>query len=77
MARRLREPAEQSGDPVFPVHGGLQAAGLGFSATRFFTPHLLANTNIAVSDLLGSAGRSPLDERKTQASLTLSVAYRW
>ncbi|MGH8295646.1 MAG: MipA/OmpV family protein [Steroidobacteraceae bacterium] len=69
--------ARRSGDPLFRAHGGLQAAGFGFSATRFFTRHLLANTNFAVSEFLGSAGRSPLVERKTQVSLTLSVAYRW
>ena len=66
-----------SGHPVFSAHGGLEAAGFGFSATRFFTPHLLANTNLSLSELLGSAGRSPLVERKMQASFTVSVAYRW
>jgi outer membrane scaffolding protein for murein synthesis (MipA/OmpV family) len=69
--------ARQSGYPVFRAHGGLEAAGFGFSATRFFTPHVLANTNLAVSELLGSAGRSPLVERKTQATFTVSLAYRW
>jgi outer membrane scaffolding protein for murein synthesis (MipA/OmpV family) len=67
----------QSGYPQYAAHGGLQAAGFGFSATRFFTPHVLGNANIAVSDLLGAAGRSPLVERRTQASLSFSVAYRW
>jgi len=66
-----------SGYPVFAAHGGLEAAGFGFSATRFFTPHLIANTDLSASELLGSAGRSPLVARRTQASLNLSVAYRW
>lgn len=66
-----------SGYPVFATHGGLEAVGFGFSATRFFTPHLLANTNLSWSELLGSAGRSPIVERKAQAALTLAVAYRW
>lgn len=69
--------ALQSGYPVFAAHGGLEAVGFGFSATRFFTRHVLANTNIAVSELLGSAGHSPLVERRMQATLTLSLAYRW
>lgn len=69
--------AQQSGYPVFTAHGGLEAAGFGFSATRLFTRHWLANTNLSVSELLGSAGRSPLVERRTQFSLTLSAAYRW
>jgi outer membrane scaffolding protein for murein synthesis (MipA/OmpV family) len=69
--------ALESGDPVFPAHGGLQAAGFGFSATRFFSPHWFANTDLAVSELLGSAGGSPLVERRLQGTFTLSVAYRW
>jgi len=67
----------QSDYPVFSAHGGLESAGFGFSATRFFTPHFLANTDLAVSELLGSAGASPLIERRTQASFNLSAAYRW
>lgn len=69
--------ALSSGYPVYATRGGLEAAGFGFSATRFFTPHLLANTNLSWSELLGSPARSPIVERKAQASLTLSVAYRW
>jgi outer membrane scaffolding protein for murein synthesis (MipA/OmpV family) len=69
--------AQRSGYPVYTPHGGLEAAGFGFSLTRFFTPHLLANTNLSVSELLAGAARSPVVERKTQGSLTLSVAYRW
>ena len=69
--------AQQSGYAPFNAHGGFEAAGFGFSATRFFTTHLLANTNLAVSELLGSPARSPLVERKTQLSFSMSVAYRW
>ena len=63
--------------PVYTAHGGLEKAGFGFSATRFFTTHLLANTDLSVSRLLGSAGNSPLVQRRTQVSFDLSVAYRW
>lgn len=66
-----------SGYPVYTARGGLMATGFGFSATRFFTPHFLANTNFSWSELLGSAGRSPIVERKVQSSLSFSVAYRW
>ena len=69
--------ALQSGYPRFDARGGLESAGFGFSATRFFTTHLLANTNLAVSELMGSAAQSPIVERKTQLSLSMSVAYRW
>lgn len=67
----------QSGYPVYAARGGLEEAGFGFSATRFFTPHVLANANLSISELLGSAGSSPLVERRAQASLSLSAAYRW
>ena len=69
--------ALRSGYPIFPAHGGLEAAGLGFSATGFLTRHWLANGEIAVSELLGSAGESPLIERRTQLTLSLSLANRW
>lgn len=67
----------RSGYPVYSAHGGLEAVGFGFSATRFFTPHVLANANFSLSELLGAAGSSPLVERRMQASLSLSAAYRW
>jgi outer membrane scaffolding protein for murein synthesis (MipA/OmpV family) len=66
-----------SGYPVYNTHGGLEKAGFGFSATRFFTTHLLANADLSASRLLGSAGNSPLVQRRTQGSFDLSVAYRW
>ncbi len=69
--------AIQSGYPVFTAHGGLESAGFGFSATRFFTKHVLANTDLSWSELLGSAGSSPIVQRRAQASFDLSVAYRW
>jgi outer membrane scaffolding protein for murein synthesis (MipA/OmpV family) len=69
--------AQQSGYAPFNAHGGFEAAGFGFSATRFFTTHLLANTNLAVSELMGSAAQSPIVERRTQLSFSMSVAYRW
>ncbi len=69
--------SHDAGYPVYAAHGGLESAGFGFSATRFLTPHLLANTDLSASELLGSAGNSPLVRHRTQASFDLSVAYRW
>lgn len=69
--------ARRSGDPVYRAHGGLEAAGFGFSATRFLTRHVLVNTDLAYSELLASAGRSPIVERRAQMSFDLSAAYRW
>jgi outer membrane scaffolding protein for murein synthesis (MipA/OmpV family) len=69
--------ARRSGEPLFLAHGGLESAGFGFSATRFITPHLMVNGDLAVSWLLGSAARSPIVERKTQGTFSMSVAYRF
>lgn len=69
--------AEHSGYAPYSAHGGLQAAGFGFSATRFLTPHLLCNTDLAFSELLGSAGGSPIVERRAQGQFSASIAYRW
>lgn len=67
----------QSGYPVYGARGGIESAGFGFSATRFFTPHLLGNFNLAANELLGSAADSPIIERRTQGSFSFSVAYSW
>lgn len=69
--------AVASGYPVYLAHGGLAAAGFGFGATRFFTPHLLGNLDTSVSRLLGSAARSPITDKKTQDFLALTLAYLW
>lgn len=66
-----------SGHPEFEPHAGLEAAGIGFSSTKFFGDHWLLNLDGAFSKLLGSAGGSPITERSAQHVITLSVNYRW
>ncbi len=66
-----------SGHPVFNAHSGTYAAGVGFSATGFVTPHWLVNLDAAISQLRGSPAESPLTERRTQRVLALSVDYNW
>jgi outer membrane scaffolding protein for murein synthesis (MipA/OmpV family) len=66
-----------SGYPVYDVHSGANAAGLGFSATRFLTDHWLINMDAAVNQLLGSARESPITQRSVQRVLALSFAYTW
>ena len=61
----------------FMAHGGAQSAGLGFSATRFITPHWLVNTDMAWNHLLGSAGESPITQTAVQGILEVSTEYRW
>lgn len=66
-----------SGYPVYEVHAGTSAVGLGFSVTRFITDHWLINMNTAVNRLLGSARDSPITQKTVQRALALSVAYTW
>ena len=63
--------------PVFNVEGGTNSVGLGFSATKFMTPHWLLNIDAAISQLRGSAENSPLIEARTQRVIALSIDYQW
>jgi outer membrane scaffolding protein for murein synthesis (MipA/OmpV family) len=69
--------SDSSGYPVYNAHGGSQAAGVGFSATRFITPHWLVNTDLAWNHLLGSAIHGPITQTQVQGVLEFSTDYRW
>lgn len=71
------EQSIASGDPIFDVHGGTHAVGLGFSGTKVLTGHWFLNANAAISYLQGSAAHSPVTETHLQRALALSVNYRW
>ena len=67
-----------SGHRVYEIpHAGTSAAGVGFSATKFLTDHLLLNMDAALNQVRGSAAHSPLVERRTQRVLALSIDYNW
>jgi len=77
-----------SGYPVFAAHGGMNAAGFGFSATRIISTRWFLNVNLAVNRLLGSASDSPFTHEKqkltgakalvlTGGALSLSAIYKW
>lgn len=67
-----------SGHPAYLIKdNGTAAAGVGFSATKFLTPHWLLNLDTAIDQIRGEASRSPLIERGTQRVLALSVDYHW
>jgi outer membrane scaffolding protein for murein synthesis (MipA/OmpV family) len=67
-----------SGHPVYNIpHAGTSAAGVGFSATKFLTPHLLLNLDAALNQIRGSPAHSPLVETRTQRVLALSFDYNW
>jgi len=63
--------------PIYNAHGGSQAAGIGFSATRFITAHWLVNTDLAWNHLLGSATDGPITQTQVQGVLEFSTEYRW
>jgi outer membrane scaffolding protein for murein synthesis (MipA/OmpV family) len=77
-----------SGYRAYAAHGGMNAAGFGFSATRFINKRWLVNGNLAVNRLLGSASDSPFTHEPqkltgakalvlTGGALTFSVVYSW
>ena len=51
--------------------------GVGFSATRFITPHWLLNVDAALSKFRGSPDVSPITERSTQRVIAMSIDYQW
>jgi outer membrane scaffolding protein for murein synthesis (MipA/OmpV family) len=67
-----------SGHPIYEIpHAGTSAAGVGFSATKFVTPHLLLNLDAAINQIRGSPAHSPVVETRTQRVLALSLDYNW
>jgi outer membrane scaffolding protein for murein synthesis (MipA/OmpV family) len=69
--------AMASGFPVFDARGGADCAGLGFSATKFIHERWMINIDAAANRLLGSAGDSPITQRRTEGVVALSLAYAW
>ena len=67
-----------SGHRIYEIpHAGTSAAGVGFSATKFLTDHVLLNADAALNQIRGSPAHSPLVERRTQRVLALSIDYNW
>lgn len=72
------EQSLASGHPAYEItRAATDAAGVGFSATKFVATHWLFNLDTAISQIRGTASRSPLVERRTQRVLALSFAYHW
>ena len=69
--------AAASAYPEFDAHGGANAVGLGFSATRLITDQWLINLDAAVNRLLGSANASPITQVSVQHVVAVSFAYKW
>ena len=80
MQKEFGVSAEQSAASEYPIynsHGGANSYGVGFSASRFLTPHWLINTDLAWSHLHGSAVASPIARTDVQGVVELSSVYRW
>jgi len=71
------EQSAASGYPLYDAHGGTNSYGVGFSASRFLTPHWLINTDLAWNHLHGSATESPIARTDVQGVVEFSSAYRW
>ncbi len=67
-----------SGHPIYTIpHAGTSAAGVGFSATKFLTPHWLLNLDAAINQVRGSPSHSPLVETRTQRVIAVSFDYNF
>jgi len=67
-----------SGHPTYEItHNGTAAAGVGFSATKFFGPHWLMNIDGALNQLRASPAHSPLVEKTNQHIAVLSINYNF
>jgi outer membrane scaffolding protein for murein synthesis (MipA/OmpV family) len=67
-----------SGHPIYAIaHDGTAAAGVGFSATKFFGSHWLINFDGALSQIRGKPARSPVVEKINQHVAVLSLNYQW
>lgn len=65
-----------SGHPVYDIeHDGTSAAGVGFSATKFFGKHWLLNLDSAINEIRGRPARSPIVEKTDQHVVVLSINY--
>jgi outer membrane scaffolding protein for murein synthesis (MipA/OmpV family) len=69
--------SELSAHPLFRPTAGIDASGLGYSATFFMTSHWLVELDAAWRWLLNSAQDSPITERVSAPAAAFSVFYRW
>jgi outer membrane scaffolding protein for murein synthesis (MipA/OmpV family) len=72
------EQSAASGHPIYDVtRNGTSAAGVGFSATKFFGQHLILNLDSAIDQIRGAPSHSPIVEKTTQRIVALSLDYQW
>ena len=72
-----QESASSGHVPYSIKHSGIEATGLGFSATWTLSRHYLVNVNAAINYLGHLATDSPLVERASGHVVALSFDYIW
>jgi outer membrane scaffolding protein for murein synthesis (MipA/OmpV family) len=72
------QASASSGHVAYSIkQGGIEAAGLGFSATWILSRHYLVNIDAAINYLGHLATGSPLVERASGHVVALSFDYTW
>jgi MipA family protein len=71
------EQSARSGFKEFRAKGGIRSVGLGVGANYKFDSNWSANAFANYSQLQGDAGKSPLVQKKGQATLILGAAYQF
>ena len=67
-----------SGHPIYTIaRDGTSAAGIGFSASKFFGQHLIVNLDASLNQIRGAPQHSPIVEKTTQHLVALSLDYQW
>ena len=72
-----QESASSRHVPYSIKHSGIEATGLGFSATWTLSRHYLVNVNAAMNHLGHLAADGPLVERASGHVVALSFDYTW
>jgi MipA family protein len=69
--------AARTGFKEFKAKGGIRSINLGVGANYKFDSHWSANAFANYSQLRGDAGKSPLVQKKGQATVSLGAAYEF
>jgi MipA family protein len=70
----------QAGRTNFPVYtpdAGFKSATVGFDASYIVTKNWIASGGVSTSRLLGDAAKSPIVQRKSGTSVSLSFGYKF
>jgi MipA family protein len=71
------EQAARTGFAAFKTKAGIRSVGLGLGANYKLSPQWSVNAFANYSQLHGDAGKSPLVQKKGQATVQLGVAYQF